>query len=714
MPSFFSRRYMRGRPRRTERLVGVLVLGILALIVGLFALTGGLFANVVHRVPLLSKAKDAVGLSERPLFVPDPKNVKPPAPPHEMREAMALLPVPQNPDWVRDYVQVLGERASSPPTKVLVEEPSPATYLLYLQNRWGCQQIQENQRAFDVRSNYTGYYRPSRFKPGLAGAHVLIADFQTPAAAFGFWRAVQPEELKTVALGQSGSMTKDGRVVTFWAGRFATLVVGDEDAESAEVEALARLIASVQLNYGSPFWSETVLPREGQVVRSFRYVKSQPLGMAELGDCWLADYQNGLTIGVMQPASPERLLASLKQRAASQPAEVHVMESEALAAATVTWAAGDKTLTAFDAGPYVFVIAASPQQTELVASTAKMLHDRWSGPDASAMASASGVNPQSAIRNPQSPAAGSARFAEVDGLDAPAKTERYTDNLYEKIDGREPMFRSFNFVELRFGQYLDGRNKLAYDVYLYDMAEPNNALGIFMKERSGAGASANVGRDSYVSGTNVYFWKGKYYVNVLAPADGGDAVLATAKRIASAVADTIADTGGGFWAEDVLPKEDRVPESFKYIASSALSYDFLNRVYRADYKTGDKTYGLFALKASNPERARELFLQLADAAKRYGDDIEQRVDTPGSELVVTRSLDVYMVAFCKGVFVGGVADCDDQELAIAKAKLLRERMPADAPGEPEPAASGSEPPTSEGKSEGKTEDGESHGESDGY
>src|SRR6478672_6777620 len=92
MPSFFARRYMRGQPRRTERLVGAFVLVLLAVIVGLFALTGGLFANVVHRVPLLTKAKDAIGISETPLFVADPKNAKPRAPSHAVQEAMSLLP----------------------------------------------------------------------------------------------------------------------------------------------------------------------------------------------------------------------------------------------------------------------------------------------------------------------------------------------------------------------------------------------------------------------------------------------------------------------------------------------------------------------------------------------------------------------------------------------------------------------------------------------
>jgi hypothetical protein len=253
---------------------------------------------------------------------------------------------------------------------------------------------------------------------------------------------------------------------------------------------------------------------------------------------------------------------------------------------------------------------------------------------------------------------GQVRFAEVNGLDAPTKIERYTDNLYEKIDGREPMFRSFGFVELRFGQYLDTRNKQAYDVYLYDMAEPNNAMGVYGKERSNAQASAGVGRDSYLSGASVYFWKGKYYVNVLGPAEASETAVGTAKKIAAAIDKTIADTSSTFWAEDVLPKEERVADSFKYIASGALSYDFLKRVYQAEYKSGEKGYKLFVKKAADAKAAHDLFMQLADASKKYGDEIEQRVDTPGGELLVSKSVDVYMVVVAKGVFVGGVTDCD--------------------------------------------------------
>ena len=52
--SLFSRKTMRGKPGRTEKAIGALILVLLALVVGTFLLTGGLLARVVGRSPLLT------------------------------------------------------------------------------------------------------------------------------------------------------------------------------------------------------------------------------------------------------------------------------------------------------------------------------------------------------------------------------------------------------------------------------------------------------------------------------------------------------------------------------------------------------------------------------------------------------------------------------------------------------------------------------------
>ena len=260
---------------------------------------------------------------------------------------------------------------------------------------------------------------------------------------------------------------------------------------------------------------------------------------------------------------------------------------------------------------------------------------------------------------------------------APTKIEKYTDNLYEKIDGREPQFRQFGFLELRVGSYQFVPKQATYDAYVFDMGEPVNAMGIYMTEKSDSTHSLKLGRDGYASGANAYFWKGKYYVYILGPADAGDEAAAVAERIAGGIEKTLDDKREPFWADKVLPTEDRVPDSLSYRASSGLGFDFLQQMFVTAYKTGDKTYQMYIIRAESAQAAKTLFDKFAEATAKY-DKIVGRSGSAGDaggETLVSESLGVFGVAFHKGVYFGGVAECDDRALAEKRAGGLRDSLP---------------------------------------
>ena len=286
--------------------------------------------------------------------------------------------------------------------------------------------------------------------------------------------------------------------------------------------------------------------------------------------------------------------------------------------------------------------------------------------------------PAVATSQPAQQSPGRARFVDPGdpAITVPTKIERYTDNLYEKIDGREGQYRSFNFVELRFAQYLDTRGQQTFDTYLYDMAEPVNAMGIYMVERSPDAKLIQLGREGYASGTSAYFWKGKYYVNVLGPAEGDANAAKIALQIAQAIAESIADDGRPLWADKLLPTLDRLPDSLSYAATSALGYDFLERLFKANYKTGETTYQAFLVKADNPAKAAELFKKLAEATAKYDKVVAQQA-SPGGETFTGQSLDVFSVCFHKGIYLGGIIECEDRALAERKAAELRDGLPAE-------------------------------------
>ncbi|MDM8008952.1 MAG: hypothetical protein QUV05_22665 [Phycisphaerae bacterium] len=281
-----------------------------------------------------------------------------------------------------------------------------------------------------------------------------------------------------------------------------------------------------------------------------------------------------------------------------------------------------------------------------------------------------------------------ADFASVPGgqVMPPSKIDRFTDNLYEKIDGKEGMFRSFHFVALRFAQYTHAQTQESFDAYIYDMGEPVNAFGIYMGERSPTAKAWSLGRDAYVSGSSAFFCKDKYYVHVLGPPEGGDDKLEVSKAIATAIAATIPDTDKPFWVEQHLPAEGRTPNSLKYEATSGLGYDFIQRMFRAEYQVEGKTFQLFVVRAADAAAARVLFDKYTEATAKYDRVVSKGTDAQGQK-VIGESLGFYSVAFTKGVFFGGVTECEDQALAVKQAEAFRAMLPADAEGATEPPVS---------------------------
>jgi len=545
-----SRKYMRGKPGVTERIVGACILGLLAMIVGTFLLTGGLFSDTVNRISILRGVKDFVGISERPLFEAAPEHIKLAAPPREMRVADSMLPELSG-RWQRLGVTAFPVRRGQTRALAVKAAQSLSCERQTSDERPPAEELINALESFDARWVYQALYQD---REGDATAHgeyqalVTVVDAGEPAAAFGLWRTREPDAATPMELGCGGWIVDAPARCGFRAGRYYTEVQGS--APGGGAAALARAIAGVQLVYGGPFPAESVPP------------------------------------------------------------------------------AGQASATA----------------------------------DAPATRPAAGT-------------AGRARFAAVPGSDlvTPTTLERYTDNLYEKINGKEAMFRAYLFVELRFGRYLDPRRQEAYDVYLFDMGEPVNAFGIYMAERSREVEVLQIGRDAYISGTNVYFFKNKYYVNVLGPVQGDERAAETAKRIAAAIAETIADSGERFWAQDLLPAQDRVAHSLSYLASSAMGYDFLNRMFQAGYETSGTSYQMYLIKAADAQGARELFNKFAEATARY-DKVVSREAYEGGAMLVSESLGVYGVAFHAGRFFGGVAECEDQALAVKRANELRDRL----------------------------------------
>ncbi len=630
---------MRGRPGRLEQLIGAVLMLAVVAVVALFLATGGMLGPSAAGSASVQRLAAGLGMPQEPLFTVDAELMRAEAAPHVLRPAAQLLPqIPTAGDrlWLTAWPVRDGQTAS-----LAAEALSQAGIAgSFAPDGGTCGLLEDFGAQWACAAAYAG-------AEGQEATVVTVIDAGEPQNAFGLAWALRPQGAAEVRLGRGGWRSQDGRRCGFWSGRYVTLAAGPR------AEPTARLVGGAQLVYGGPFPAEALLPAEERVPGSLRYVRRAALGVEELRDCWLADYGDGRLLAVMTPPDPAARAAELRARAGQ------------------TGRIDGRAAVVREAAHAVFLALADDDEA------ARALAERAAG-----RAGPTATSPTAEVVTAP-PAAGQARFPAIEGGDiaAPVSTERYAENLYEKIDGKEGLFRAFEVVDLRFGQYFDRRGNRSFDVYIFDMAEPANALGIYMTERSGAVEKLEVGRSGYVSGSGAFFWKGRYYVNVLGPGDGGPDALAISRTIAAAVAGTIADDGRPFWVEDVLPTGDRVPDSLRYQASSALGYEFLNRVFLADYLAGQRRFQAFVTRCGGSQEAAEVFERFAAAVARYDTLLERRADEGGGERLVGESLGVFTVVFRKGPCVGGIVECEDRALAEERAAALAARLSAADHGE---------------------------------
>lgn len=619
MPTFFARRYMRDTVPRTEIAVGVVVL----------LLTAGIVAAFVA----------SLRPAERKLFDVEAKHLIAP-PSHEAMAAAELMPA-LPPAW--RMVDAPAAQRADAATGWFGKDPADVL-------------------AFDPVWAYRGQFEST--DGSGASAVVIVLDMQTPRNAFGVSGARKPVEATTVALGCGGWSA--GPRVGFWSGRYYTEVEAGGARAGETAVWVAQAAAARQLVYGRPFSAEALLPDDGRRHDSFRYVRTGAAGVDFLNDAFLVDYENGSTAFVVEapdPGTAEKTLASFRERFSAAGTAVAVPDEigERGAAGRI----GERHWLVVRSGLHVFgATGPSPQTVQSVVLTAerRLGVSSISGP----VATAGAPPPARGGRFPEVPSA---------GLPAPTDIRRFNrDNLYEKINGKAGVFLGFLFEELEFATYVSATKGWQFDAYVFNMGQPVNAFGIFQVEQAHDAEPLAAGRQGYLSGASAFFWKDKFYVNVLGPPDE-PAAAEMAKAIAAAMDAAIADRGEPFWAETVLPQEGRRPGSLSYKATDALGYSFLKQVFVADYEVGGAKFQLFIHRAADAAAAKSLFDRFVENAKQFGKVVGGE-EHAGGAYVVSESLGVFEAGVHVGPYFGGVTECGSRDVAAEQAKAFLERLAA--------------------------------------
>ncbi|HID06219.1 MAG TPA: hypothetical protein EYP10_03635 [Armatimonadetes bacterium] len=261
-----------------------------------------------------------------------------------------------------------------------------------------------------------------------------------------------------------------------------------------------------------------------------------------------------------------------------------------------------------------------------------------------------------------------------------SNVENYNaSNLYEKINGRAELYLSYDVVALHCTSYTpstdtddDGDMYNYVDVFVYDMGAPLNAFGIYSYENVGGGKPVNIGREGYEAAGSIYFWKGRYYVQVVVPMEDPE-LARIARKLAKAIDRQLKDEPVEIWGISAFPPDGLVEGSITFIKRNALQFDFLNELYTARYEYEGEIVKAFLSKRNSPQEAKQILEKWKGALSSYGEILEE-MERNGEPWFVGKIGDMVTVAFCKGNILGGVTEVSDKESAKNFAQSLFERL----------------------------------------
>jgi hypothetical protein len=184
------------------------------------------------------------------------------------------------------------------------------------------------------------------------------------------------------------------------------------------------------------------------------------------------------------------------------------------------------------------------------------------------------------------------------------------ENLYEYIDGGSELYLSFRFRRLTVRTYSrSGQPDIVVDSF--EMGSSRDAFGIFAHGQENP--DNRIGQGSEYSGGLLRFWKGCYFVSILAGAETPEATEAVL-HLGREMADSMS---AGELPEilSLLPESGLVRESVRYFHHPAWVNTYCRIDDRNTLQIDDRTEAVLARYGEKGKRIVLLILRYADRVR---------------------------------------------------------------------------------------------------
>jgi len=138
------------------------------------------------------------------------------------------------------------------------------------------------------------------------------------------------------------------------------------------------------------------------------------------------------------------------------------------------------------------------------------------------------------------------------------------ETLYDYMDGGAEVYLAFDFQQVFVRKFKrTGGDEIILDIY--DMGSPAEAFGVFSCDREDEGAG--IGQDSEYGFGLLRFWKGHYFVSVIAVGDD-QAAKAAIFELGKSVAELLGPKGAKPGMLKFLPDKDLIKDRISFFHSN--------------------------------------------------------------------------------------------------------------------------------------------------
>ncbi len=259
------------------------------------------------------------------------------------------------------------------------------------------------------------------------------------------------------------------------------------------------------------------------------------------------------------------------------------------------------------------------------------------------------------------------QFPEVAGWKLSEDVQTFVPKtLYEYIDGAADLYLTYDFKELKVGEYSNDK-KASVTVEVYRQKSPTLAFGVYSQERPSNPSLVSMGAQGYIDENLLNFLSGSYYVKISSYNTGAEdrEIL---QSFAKKVLENLDEKGTLPLILSSFPAEGKNRNSEKFVAKNFLGYSFLHSAFTADYEASGRKFKLFLIQTGDKNECKNMIQRYLQQTKSPDIEVNEgryTISDPHHGVV-----DLYW----KGDFVWGALDLAEPDLRSKYLKLFEEGL----------------------------------------